>query len=714
MYCIGSSTIDVNKIIHAIYTIARDYRNANLADENTLPKSDKLVWRVSEIGRIISGMLKLREEDHDALKSIEQQLFSGFLLLLQSCQTKSLSNYLLGSLKISSSLTSITGIQGSPDILILEATGYIFQIFGTVLEEENLTKNGFEGFQSNDTETEFTEAKEHFLNLLHPIVINSGLKEVRLVFKVQQDEERYCNYTEEDALQILRMHQKPLKVYTKLEGLILTYCTDEHISNMHDRVFYRCLTAVKQYSEISRTHQSLLLRSLSILQHSNITEKRFFINTLLHHVESLFKKDYVTLGFLFNPMKSYHATKVIYMLHLQQITYKNVLDHMIVLNTKYILYSRNGVVLCRQVELKGLCREIRPTIESNFMGKYWKFQPLKDWKEARSMFIPPRFQVEFMSSDIDVARNRPHSYHGPFKGLAVYSNRDAFDLRNIRISVEAEYQIDPQTRICTDNGWCDTFSDDTKSFKSVHGIDISQSLLTSIEIPDGMFVKMFTADGSVIPLVGPFSTTDLEKCKVWSWSNIVQIKKFIIPNNSAVTRDVLFEVFSQREENLGVDDDVLKGSEIHVSTKLKRFSESEVAKEERSDMMVVLCTKPYLKGFCVQYSTDYAISGLFSTFQRLFHTECKLGMQSILIPGGVKVIGFQKIGEKFSAFGPYIGPNVLGKLDHNGEYMIEVLNLFKETKVSGSVEKAKARTINPKIKGGKKILRNVNSVYDFF
>ena len=34
---------------------------------------------------------------------------------------------------------------------------------------------------------------------------------------------------------------------------------------------------------------------------------------------------------------------------------------------------------------------------SNFMGKYWKFVPLKDWTEARSMFIPPRFQVEFES-----------------------------------------------------------------------------------------------------------------------------------------------------------------------------------------------------------------------------------------------------------------------------------------------------------------------------
>ena len=54
-----------------------------------------------------------------------------------------------------------------------------------------------------------------------------------------------------------------------------------------------------------------------------------------------------------------------------------------------------------------------------------------------------------MTSDIDIARNRPHSYHGPFKGLAVYSSDEAFDLRNIRITVESKFKEDPQTRICT-------------------------------------------------------------------------------------------------------------------------------------------------------------------------------------------------------------------------------------------------------------------------
>ena len=76
-------------------------------------------------------------------------------------------------------------------------------------------------------------------------------------------------------------------------------------------------------------------------------------------------------------------------------------------------------------------------------------------------------------------------------------------------------------------------------------------------------------------------------------------------------------------------------------------------------MMVVLCTKPYMKGFCVQYSTDYAIRGLFATFQRLFHTECKLGLQSISVPAGVKLIGFQKVsgGSKISEMALYLGKN---------------------------------------------------------
>lgn len=88
-------------------------------------------------------------------------------------------------------------------------------------------------------------------------------------------------------------------------------------------------------------------------------------------------------------------------------------------------------------------------MDVKFDGKFWKFQPLKDWTEARSMFIPPRIHVEFMTTEIDVARNKPHSYHGPFKGLAVYSSDEPFDLRNVRLSVQSDDSDDMQTRICT-------------------------------------------------------------------------------------------------------------------------------------------------------------------------------------------------------------------------------------------------------------------------
>lgn len=46
----------------------------------------------------------------------------------------------LGSLKISSAISAVTGIQGGLDGVILDATGFIFEIFGSVFEGRNPTK----------------------------------------------------------------------------------------------------------------------------------------------------------------------------------------------------------------------------------------------------------------------------------------------------------------------------------------------------------------------------------------------------------------------------------------------------------------------------------------------------------------------------------------------------------------------------------------------
>ena len=92
----GIGEIDANKIIHTVYTIARDYRNARIADSSTLPNSDKLVARLSQIAEIFGHKLKSHGDEHEEWKMIEQQLYSGFMMLLQSCQTKNLKNYLLG------------------------------------------------------------------------------------------------------------------------------------------------------------------------------------------------------------------------------------------------------------------------------------------------------------------------------------------------------------------------------------------------------------------------------------------------------------------------------------------------------------------------------------------------------------------------------------------------------------------------------------------
>ena len=67
-----------------------------MADVNILPKADKLVSRVSEISKIIESRIRSKDDDSEAWKSIQQELFSGFLFLLNSCETKNVKGYLLG------------------------------------------------------------------------------------------------------------------------------------------------------------------------------------------------------------------------------------------------------------------------------------------------------------------------------------------------------------------------------------------------------------------------------------------------------------------------------------------------------------------------------------------------------------------------------------------------------------------------------------------
>merc|ERR1712224_794069 len=119
--------------------------------------------------------------------------------------------------------------------------------------------------------------------------------------------------------------------------------------------------------------------------------------------------------------------------------------------------------------------------------------------------------------------------------------------------------------------------DDTKSFRSIHGIDMSQSLIKSIEIPDGTLLKLLTADGSIIPLIGPFNIADMDRCKVWSWSQIVQIKK-VLTGNSVTKSDVLYEA-NMSSDDVRADEDVSKGSEIQVLTKVKRITDVEYTNE---------------------------------------------------------------------------------------------------------------------------------------
>lgn len=176
------------------------------------------------------------------------------------------------------------------------------------------------------------------------------------------DDEKCCQYTENEVIEILRMHQKPIHLYSKMSSLILTYCSNEVIQKTDGNALVRCLTVLKQYCEVSKIHQAFLLRVLSSIKISNLTDNMLYAHKILHHVKMLFKRDETTLKFLFNPMKSYHMTRVLYEIHLRKIEYQSVLDHMAVLDGIKSLYSRNSIVLCRQIELKGLCREMTAAV----------------------------------------------------------------------------------------------------------------------------------------------------------------------------------------------------------------------------------------------------------------------------------------------------------------------------------------------------------------
>ena len=70
-----------------------------------------------------------------------------------------------------------------------------------------------------------------------------------------------------------------IQVYTKLTGLMMNYCHDtRYHTTTQEIIFTKCLTAIKQYSEISRTHQAYLLRALTILKSSKVPDNDLYVH----------------------------------------------------------------------------------------------------------------------------------------------------------------------------------------------------------------------------------------------------------------------------------------------------------------------------------------------------------------------------------------------------------------------------------------------------
>lgn len=196
----------------------------------------------------------------------------------------------------------------------------------------------------------------------------------------------------------------------------------------------------------------------------------------------------------------------------------------------------------------------------------------------------------------------------------------------------------------------------------MNGIDFSHESLGKIDVPDGLGVKLLGDDGKVLAIVGPFKTSDLHICPNWSWNKIELYQRY--------------ESIS-RYPNTMVKRHLYKRKRQKVATASTRSEKKSIA-DERADLKVVACTKPFLKGFCMQYGSSFIRSDSISPFSGGLQTGCKVGIQSMRIPSGILINGIQSFDMQRSAFGPYIGPVLIDKMGGGAKYEIAITNLFKE------------------------------------
>ena len=212
-------------------------------------------------------------------------------------------------------------------------------------------------FQVKALELDVEGAREYFDAIINPVPVNFEAEDTL-------DDNKF---TEVNARQILENAQLRLELYGKLASLITKYCNNREIktgdANDEIATLGRCLKLITIYITLSTSHSTYLIEAAAKIQESGFKESTKYSDALLEYTKKRLERDNKTLGFLSDPMQSYDRTRVIYELYSHPGDYKDIIEHLLVINDLYSTFQTNTVVVCRKEKLQGLCRAVKMKVK---------------------------------------------------------------------------------------------------------------------------------------------------------------------------------------------------------------------------------------------------------------------------------------------------------------------------------------------------------------
>ena len=207
--------------------------------------------------------------------------------------------------------------------------------------------------QVSDFMLDVEGAREYFDGILNPYVLDSSKDEAK--------------YGQSEAQQIIQNAHAKLSLYGKITTLIGEYCSNEAIDTGGEtQTLSRCLKIISIYSTLSTSHTAFLIEAAAKILASGFKGADKYSKTLIQFTKKRLERDNKTLSFLSDPMKSFDKTKVIYELYAHPAEYKDIIDHLLVINERFNIFHQTSVVFCPETKLKGLCREIQMVVNYFF------------------------------------------------------------------------------------------------------------------------------------------------------------------------------------------------------------------------------------------------------------------------------------------------------------------------------------------------------------